>query len=304
MSKATHETGGAVNGRLRIADGPAEVEVSAQGGCILCYRWKIASGVVDWLRPAPDSAAPAPTDTGCFPLVPYSNRIRDGRFSFQGRRYRLARNFGDSPHSIHGHGWTRGWQVAGHNGSSLALAYDHADDDWPAAYRAEQRFALQDGALSITLSLTNTGTADMPAGLGLHPYFPRSPQCRLSAAVEGMWKTDAEVMPTELIKADLSAGLRPAETALDNGFTGFAGKAVIDWPERQASLALRADPALAFLVVFTPPGEDFFCVEPVSHCTDAVNLAAARDDTGLRVLRPGETFAASLELAPRLGGAA
>ncbi len=303
MSDSTEDSPPVSGDPVTISDGLAEVAVAPQGGCILAFRWIRGGDTVDWLRPAPPDAAPAPTDTACFPLVPYSNRIRNARFSFEGRDYRLARNFGASPHSIHGHGWKVPWQTVGRTESSLELAYTHDDEDWPSSYRAGQRFALHDGALSVELSLTNTGARAMPAGLGLHPYFPRSPQCRLSAALEGMWKTDAEVMPTELIKADLSGGLRPAEAALDNCFTGFAGQAVIDWPERHASLTLQADGDLSFLVVFTPPGEDFFCVEPVSHSTDAVNLAAQRGDTGLKVLQPGERFAATLSFIPRLDAA-
>ncbi len=303
MSDSTEESPPFPGEPVTISDGLAELEVTPQGGCILAFRWLSAGATVDWLRPTSPEAAPAPTDTACFPLVPYSNRIRDARFSFEGRDYRLARNFGDSPHSIHGHGWKVPWQTTGRSESSLALAYTHDEADWPSAYRAEQHFALRDGALSVEISVANTGARAMPAGLGLHPYFPRSPQCRLSAALEGMWKTDAEVMPTELIKADLSGGLQPEAAALDNCFTGFTGEAVIDWPERHASLTLQADGDLTFLVVFTPPGEDFFCVEPVSHSTDAVNLAARRDDTGLKVLQPGERFAATLRFIPRLDAA-
>lgn len=287
--------------RIAISDGRAEAEIAPQGGCITAFRWQTEGGAIDWLRPAPEGGRPAPVDTACFPLVPYSNRIRDARFSFEGRDYRLARNFGESPHSIHGHGWTAPWEVTARKDNALTLAYRHSEADWPAGYLAEQSFSLREGALTVEIAVTNEGQRAMPAGLGLHPYFPRSPQCRLAAGVEGMWRTDDEVMPTELVKADLGGGLCPEETALDNCFTGFAGQAVVDWPERRASLTLDADPALAFLVVFTPPGEDFFCVEPVSHSTDAVNLAAARGDTGLKVLQPGERFAAAVCFVPNLG---
>ena len=303
MSSQPAENRDSPHRRVTISDGLAEAGIAPSGGCITAFRWRGERSKIDWLRPAPASGETPPTDTACFPLVPYSNRIRDGRFSYEGRDYRLARNFGDSPHSIHGHGWQLPWQISARHDDSLTLAYTHDDDDWPSAYRAEQRFSLADGVLTVELAVTNTGARAMPAGLGLHPYFPRTPQCRLTAAVEGMWKTDDEVMPTGLIKADLSGGLQPEETALDNCFTGFAGKAVIDWPERHASLTLDADPVLAFLVVYTPPGEDFFCAEPVSHSTDAVNLAAQRGDTGLEILQPGERFAARVRFVPKLDGA-
>jgi aldose 1-epimerase len=57
---------------------------------------------------------------------------------------------------------------------------------------------------------------------------------------------------------------------------------------------------MGFFVVYTPTGEPYFCAEPVSNATDAVNLVAAgRDDTGLLVLEPGETASARIVFAPR-----
>src|SRR5689334_8636179 len=65
------------------------------------------------LRPTPAEALAAcdVRRTACFPLVPYSNRIRDARLRYAGREYALARNFGASSESIHGVGWERAWQV-------------------------------------------------------------------------------------------------------------------------------------------------------------------------------------------------
>ena len=291
--------------RLKLSDGIAELEVTPAGGCITALRWRRGGAAIDWLRPAPPQGGVAPGDSGCFPLLPYSNRIRDGRFTFEGRDYHLAKNFAPAPHSIHGHAWQAPWQVADAGKKSVTLNYAHDAADWPAAYRAVQRFELVDGSLRITLSLTNIGDRAMPAGLGLHPYFPRTPRCRVTADVGQMWATDDEVMPTGLVTpaagTDPTAGLLPDEVALDNGFTAFSGRAVIAWPERGTGLTLEADKALGFLVIYTPPGRDFFCAEPVSHCTDAVNLAAAgRSDTGLRILQPGEGFTARIRLTPHL----
>lgn len=50
----------------------------------------------------------------------------------------------------------------------------------------------------------------------------------------------------------------------------------------------------------TPPGTDFFCAEPVSHCTDAVDLAAdGLGDTGLRILAAGESLVATVHFLPQ-----
>ena len=74
-------------------------------------------------------------------------------------------------------------------------------------------------------------------------------------------------------------------------------------PERRPTLDVHADPPLSFLVVYTPPGQTFFCAEPVSHCTDAFNLAVqGRKDTGMAVLAPGATLTgrARFSIAPPL----
>jgi len=71
--------------------------------------------------------------------------------------------------------------------------------------------------------------------------------------------------------------------------------------QRQAQLRLDASEPLRTLVVYTPPGQPFFCAEPVSHITDAFNRAAAgQADTGMLSLEPGETVRATLTLTPDL----
>jgi aldose 1-epimerase len=278
------------------------------GGSIAYYRRAHGRLRHDWLRPASaaDLASGAAERLACFPLVPYSNRIRDGRFAFRGRTIRLRPTQWSGRHVPHGHGWRLAWSIVERGNDHLAIAYERAADDWPYPYRARQDFALTDDELQVTLSVVNAGPETMPVGLGLHPYFPRTAGCRLIASVAAMWATDAEVMPTGLTAADsrmgTGEGLSVSDSALDNTFTGWQRRATIVWPEHDARLTIDADPPLEFLAVFTPPGEDYFCVEPVSHCTDAFNLAAqGRGDTGMLALRPGAGVSATVRFRPQLG---
>jgi aldose 1-epimerase len=101
---------------------------------------------------------------------------------------------------------------------------------------------------------------------------------------------------------DPRRGIVAEAVALDHAFAGWDGRAVIEWPERGDRLVLTAGPDLSTLIIYTPPGKDFLCVEPVSHCVDAFNLAAAGvSGTGMRVLRPGEVWSASITYAPHAG---
>lgn len=293
---------------ITLRAGGAEVGVApALGGSITRYRSTAGTLAHDWLRDtrAADLASGAADRLACFPLVPFSNRIRDGRFAFGAHSIRLPLNCPPEPHAQHGQGWQARWTVVDSTADRLAIEYVHPAGAWPFPYRALQDIALSVDALEVTLRVENRGRESMPAGFGLHPYFPRTAQCRISADVGAMWATDAEVMPTTLTVADprlsTSEGLPIAGAVLDNGFTGWGRTATIAWPESGARLVLEADPPLDFLVVYTPAGENYFCVEPVSHCTDAFNLAAqGRGDTGMLTLDPGESLSATVRFRPSL----
>lgn len=281
------------------AGGAGLVLAPAAGGSVARYWIDDGAGPVDLLRPWPAPHAGGPVEASAFPLVPYSNRIRAGRFSFRGRDVALALNRPPERHSIHGRGWQAAWRPTEVGASDVVLEYRHAADAWPWAYRATQRLALAAASLSIALSVTNESDAPMPAGLGWHPYFARTPRTTLTADVEAMWLTDDEVMPTTLaaprLEADPRRGVRVDAVALDNCFVGWRRRATVERPEDGVRLVMTAEPPLDFLVVYTPPGRPFFCVEPVSHVTDAFNLATGgRADTGMRVLEPGGTLRATV----------
>lgn len=247
----------------------------------------------DVLRPAPEGGSDV-LATGCFPLLPYANRIANGRFEFGGRAYRLPLNFGDHPHSLHGLGWQAAWAVAGAGADHATLTHAHdGGASWPWAYRATQRFVLAPGEMRIELSIANSGNAPMPAGIGLHPYFPCDTGTRLAFEAERVWLADATMLPIEAAGAgafgDWSDGAPVAgETLIDNAYEGWRGMARVE--QRWGGVTMRAE-AARVLHLYRPPDAGFFCAEPVSHLPDAVNRS------GMDVLAPGATLALEMTLS-------
>lgn len=290
---------------VRLRDGVIDLGLApSAGGAIAWFRTGTGVDCIDWLRPATPAALAAghAEAMGCFPLVPFSNRIRDGRFCFRGQMVEMPPNVVGQAHVEHGHGWQSAWSIVKQSGTAATIELAHEADEWPFAYTARQEFSLVPDGLAITLSVQNTGLRPMPVGLGLHPYFPRSRATRLTAAVGQMWATDCEVMPTALVSPPATCGFDRGVAIdtvdLDNAFVDWQRQATIAWPDRGASLTMTASAPLSFLVVYSPSGADFFCAEPVSHCTDAFNLAAAgRDDTGMLVLESGTEVSATVRFA-------
>ena len=68
----------------------------------------------------------SPFDCCHFPLIPFSNRIKNGSFVFRGTPIQLARNIAGEPHAMHGHGWQASWCVVERNDAGCTLSFRHA----------------------------------------------------------------------------------------------------------------------------------------------------------------------------------
>lgn len=267
---------------LSLRAGRLAVDLAPQaGGSIARFAVEGAckdSG--DLLRPATDAALASGTgmDTACYPLVPYSNRVANGRLDFDGEEFQLARNWPGIRHPMHGEGWRHPWQVLHHARTRADLSHLHerggTGADWPFCYRARQSFLLDETGLTIGLSIENLEDRDVPAGLGLHPFFVRDAETELACRLGGVWRTDAEVLPLQRVPVpsewDFSASRRVDGMGLDHCFDGWDGEAIITWPQRGFCLVLSATEAFRHLVIYVPDGQRHFCVEPVSHANGAI----------------------------------
>jgi len=238
---------------------------------------------------------------GCFPLLPYGNRLGHARFHWRGTDYNLKRNFGDQPHTIHGVGWQRAWAVTEATSRSVTLALDHQpDESWPFAFQATVAYSLSDAALTVTMGLTNRHVTAAPAGIGLHPFFPKVHEPALRFHASGVWANGADALPRH--HTGLPAEWRHDEprpvlaSRLDNCFTGWSGSA--DILAGPASLRIEASAAFRNIQVFTPVWADFFCVEPVSHVPDALNRPDLPTDQAMHVLASGQTLAGTVRFCP------
>lgn len=305
--------------RVELRAGELQLTLAPQvGGSIASFsrRWRGADGPreLHWLRPASPEALAGrqPLAMASFPLVPFCNRIRDGRARFEGREIRFAPNHpaADSPHPLHGIGWQRPWDVEASGAAHAVLSLRvEASPAWPWTFTARQRFELGPRLLTVSMELTNEDTAAMPAGIGHHPYFPHEPGTRLTVPTQRMWRADAEVMPVALEVSDavkrLREGVVLAELDLDNNFVGWEHTARVDWPQDAhgpaRSLVIEAESPLDHFVVYCPRGYDHFCAEPVSQCTDWLNLADRfrPEELGGARVAPGQTLAVRFTLAPR-----
>ncbi|MEJ1976033.1 MAG: aldose 1-epimerase [Acetobacteraceae bacterium] len=256
---------------------------------------------VDLLRPTPAEALQGTSSRAlsCFPLIPFSNRIAWGRFSFGGESFQLDRNFGDHPHTIHGNAWQRAWDVASQSATEaqLTLAHDPATDSgshWPYRYQAGLLYTLAPDSLHVTISFHNTDTRAQPVGLGLHPYQPHTPQTAIAFRAGSVWHTGRIRCRTSACRRKGRGASTLATSSPGRRWTiatpAWTGRAEITRPEHGVRLVIAGDDIFRHLVVYTPDAKPYFAVEPASNMTDAVNRMDTVADHGLRVLAPGKAW--------------
>ncbi|QXH51536.1 aldose 1-epimerase [Pseudomonas fakonensis] len=269
---------------LHLQDHLTRLSLAPDVGASL-VNWTVKATGQALLRHSDASALAAgtPRRLGCYPLVPWSNRIAEGGFARPEGWQALMPNTEHDPYPIHGSAWQQAWQVEHHTDRRARLTLD---SDVPFAYRAMLDVELHEGCLSLELQVSNQGEVANWFGLGLHPYFPRHAETRLQALAQHVWLADEDQLPSRqapLPKDWQFAYMGPLpERQVDHGFGGWPGSCLIEQPGYR--LACSASGAEHFLL-FCPEGKDFFCFEPVSHPVNAHHLPGR---PGLRLLQPGE----------------
>lgn len=276
------------------------------GGRLSRLRLIDARGERDLLTPLPAWGAVAwrwPKG-GAYPLIPYSNRIRDAALTCGGARTILKAHPDAAPHTLHGPAQLRPWSVLDRDEAAATLGLDHdGDADWPWPFQARQRFTIEDDELRLRIEIVNHGAAAFPAGLGWHPYLALGPGATLRHDARGRWAFDDDFIAT--------GETMPATADFDE--TDYLS----DWSAASIvhadglTVTLSADPVFRHLVLHRPRGGAYICVEPVTHVSDGFNLrergvegTGADDD-----LAPGASMGGEIRLrasrdAPNDGGAA
>jgi aldose 1-epimerase len=251
-------------------------------------------------------------------LMPWPNRLRDGRYSFGGREHATALSEPERGNAMHGLVTWVNWNATQRSERSVTLTYRlHAQPGYPFVLDLAVDYALSDDGLDVTLRAANPGRAAAPFGAGLHPYLAlgdgRADDARLRIPAESWLPVDDQLVPTGEVRPvdgtqyDFRSRRRIGEAEIDTCFTdvtrGSDGLARVELAydatggERQ--LTVWMDGSYSDLQVYTSddvPEPDrrrrSVAVEPMTCAPDAFNSGR-----GLLVLEPGEAFSGRCGIA-------
>jgi aldose 1-epimerase len=249
------------------------------------------------------------------PLIPWPNRVRDGRYTWNGSERQLDLSEPARQNAIHGLVRWRNWQVREREPARVVLGHVlHGEPGYPFMLDLELEYALAPRGLTITISARNIGPDACPYGSGMHPYLSLG-----GASIDGAVLTVPAARQLAADERAIPVGEQPVDggpldfrspraigdAQLDVCLTGLgrddAGDARIELRAADGARAvtLWADSGYEYVMVFTgdtlPESERRrgIAIEPMTCAPDAF-----RSGDGLVTLEPGERHRASWGLEP------
>jgi aldose 1-epimerase len=294
-----------------IRHGEHEAVLAEVGGGLRTYSFR-----------GQDVVAGYPPDERCSAgrgqlLMPWPNRIRDGRYTFAGEGHLLALTEPERGNAIHGLVRWAIWSVLGQSAEAVTLGCRlRPQQGWEWSLDLSVTYALTDSGLSVTPRARNVGTSAAPFGFGAHPYLSvgedRVDEVELGIPAAALLEVDDRLLPLGLtgVEGTDQDFRRPrllGALAVDTAFTNVVADADGCWrvtlrhPHTGRAVKVWAEAsAYQWLQVFTGDSLPLtsrrtsgIAVEPMTCPPDAFNSG---DD--LLVLEPGQEFAAPWGITP------
>jgi aldose 1-epimerase len=241
-------------------------------------------------------------------LVPWPNRIEDGRYEFGGRSHQLPLDEPERRNAIHGLTRWSAWTVADRGADRVAFEHVlYPRPGYPFSLALRVEYSLSDEGLAVRTEATNVGSDSAPYGAGSHPYLAvdrdvvdevelRVPAATVLVANERGIPVGSESVADEGL--DFREPRAIGSTKLDHCFTDLErdgdGRARV----RVGTTTLWADESYPYLMIFT--GDGLADVERRSIAVEPMTCApnAFRSGAGLVQLDPGERHVAGWGISP------
>jgi aldose 1-epimerase len=252
-------------------------------------------------------------------LFPFPNRIKGGKFSWDGVDYEMPSDlvgFDGTGNAIHGFCLDRAWRVVDQGDDYVVGEFQLSVDAperlslWPADCRIQLRYELAGSTLRTMIEVYNPDTKPLPWGFGTHPYFTlplgqdsQATECLVYAPAKSRWQL-VDCLPTGIKEElpsglDMSDGINFGTQKLDDVFSDVPSDivecSIVD--ERAGLQVVQRSPGhYPELVIYTPPNRDAICFEPYTCVTDAINLQPQGIETGWNVLPADESWSSWIEI--------
>jgi aldose 1-epimerase len=257
------------------------------------------------------------------PVLFPPNRIEDGTYTFNGKKYTFPITMVADNHYHHGILKSQAFTVShvqtkNDSVEMEVVFYSNSVNDkifvnFPHEFVCKMRFVLSEKGMEHTISFTNLGVEPMPLGVGFHTTlaFPftedgQKADYKLFLSAGKRWEQNKRGIPTgnileltteeSLLRTDgvNTAGKGIEWHVTDQGLTiegsEFHGTILTD-TKKNISVYYEVDDEFKHWTLWTHDGEvDWICPEPQTFCDNAPNMKLPAEQTGMQAVAGGKTW--------------
>ena len=232
--------------------------------------------------------------SGYFLTVPYFGVIHKNTFLYKDKYISLARTHPLEPDTIHGEGWINKWKIEKKSKASINVSFTHSGkNSFPHKYQVYQKFSLYKKSLKISVKLINLDQMSFYCGIGFHPWFNISDKSKIfSNSFSYIKKIKNKYIAKQLTK---KKSLDLNKFKVDSTFINWNGKSKLILSD-DIKIEIINRKNINNLHVYSPPKENFFCIEPVTNIVDSFKITKYSNQyTGLKKIEKNKKFEASVE---------
>lgn len=230
-------------------------------------------------------------------LFPFANRIQDGHYHIQDKKYQLDINEPGNNNAIHGLIFNKVFTISSIQETetfvTVTLSFTETDPPtgFPFPYQIQLEYTLMASQLNLKISVQNLSETSFPFTLGWHPYFVSEDLNRSSlhfkSSKKMIFNERMITTGTEVIGQKYPLSLENKE--LDDCWRLENPKVFFKTPNYY--LSIDSDEPESFLQAYTPPRKNTIAIEPTTGISDSFN-----NKIGLKELAPKATYSITWRL--------
>lgn len=250
-------------------------------------------------------------------LYPTPNRVYQGKFTYNGRTYPQIKN-GKlvTSHGLLHHEPFQGVKIDKEEDRISVSAYldfnkeNHLFQAFPFDHRLNIKYTLDKTGVRFDYEITSREEEQrIPYGIAIHPCFSKIDgeyKTVIKVPYRSTYETTEDQIPTGKLLAvrgetDISDYAAVGNLNLNHVFTGNTGSepACIKYLKSGIKIRLECSEDFSNMVVYTPKGRSFFCMENQTCATNAHNLheQGMEEVSGLKFVEPGSSINGFVRIA-------
>jgi galactose mutarotase-like enzyme len=235
-------------------------------------------------------------DPGIPLLYPWANRLAGFEYGVLGKEVALDRTSSLLELDQNGlpiHGLLSKWSPTTHLdfGAEPELL-----EGFPFPHTLRLSFEVEDSQVRIATTVEADRDSGVPVSFGYHPYFqlPGTPRQKwqIEIPVRERLVLDERMIPTGEREPAGSLDGPLGDRSFDDAFKGVEHGRPFVLEGGGRRIEVRFDERFPFAQVYSPPGAEFICFEPMTAPTNAL-----RSGEDLPIVEPGESFTAAWTIA-------